>query len=126
MVQSSAAGLSPFLSTEPPEPEEYDETADAFGHLSVDENQAVRDPHKFPSVDAHHSFLQIRYHGRSAGLHLLAKSDRTDDHQQLKADGMWSVKLRPGVRILDSTYGIQEVQGAKNRVRMLLSVIQAD
>lgn len=32
---------------------------------------------------------QIRYHGRSAGLHLLAKSDRTDDHQQLKENGIW-------------------------------------
>ncbi|KAI0697535.1 fungal-specific transcription factor domain-containing protein [Cytidiella melzeri] len=50
--------------------EEYDEATDAFGHLSVDQN------HEF------------RYHGRSAGLHLLAKSDRRDDSQQ-QENGIW-------------------------------------
>ncbi|KAF7793390.1 hypothetical protein EIP86_004502 [Pleurotus ostreatoroseus] len=54
--------------------EEYDDTVGALGHLSVDENR------------------EIRYHGRSAGLHLLAKSDRTDDSQQ-KENGIWKFHM---------------------------------
>ncbi|OCH86052.1 hypothetical protein OBBRIDRAFT_761980 [Obba rivulosa] len=49
---------------------DVDDTVDAFGALSVDENK------------------EIRYHGLSSGLPLLAHSDRTDDGQQ-KKDGIW-------------------------------------
>ncbi|KIP10141.1 hypothetical protein PHLGIDRAFT_11523 [Phlebiopsis gigantea 11061_1 CR5-6] len=50
--------------------DEYDEAIDALGHLSVDNNQ------------------EFRYHGRSAGLYLLAKTDRKDDSEQ-KENGIW-------------------------------------
>lgn len=62
---------------EPPEiyeEDQYDEAVDALGHLSVDSNQ------------------EFRYHGRSAGLHLLAASDRTDD-SQAKENGIWKFNM---------------------------------
>lgn len=62
-------------SSEHPPGEEYDEAIDAFGHLSVDQNQ------------------EFRYHGRSAGLHLLAKSGRTDDSEQTE-NGIWKFNVQ--------------------------------
>ncbi|EKM48015.1 uncharacterized protein PHACADRAFT_214992 [Phanerochaete carnosa HHB-10118-sp] len=56
------------------EEDEYGEAVDALGHLSVDNNQ------------------EFRYHGRSAGLHLLAASDRTDDSQS-KENGIWKFNV---------------------------------
>lgn len=75
-----------------PQGEEYDEAVDAFGHLSVDQNQEVRSVSSCgPYVLLMLCAVQFRYHGRSAGLHLLAKSDRTDDSQQAE-NGIWSVQ----------------------------------
>ncbi|EMD41895.1 hypothetical protein CERSUDRAFT_120801 [Gelatoporia subvermispora B] len=55
-------------------PGDVDDTVDAFGALSVDENK------------------EIRYHGQSSGLPLLAHSDRTDDSEQ-KRDGIWQFNV---------------------------------
>ncbi|CAL1694956.1 unnamed protein product [Somion occarium] len=51
-------------------PEDLQHAVDALGHLSVNENQ------------------DIRYHDKSAGLHLLAKSDRNDD-SHTNENGIW-------------------------------------
>ncbi|PSS05453.1 hypothetical protein PHLCEN_2v3833 [Hermanssonia centrifuga] len=59
-----------YKSQEPSDDGEYAEAVDALGHLSVDDNQ------------------EIRYHGKSAGLHLLARSGRTDDSEQ-NENGIW-------------------------------------
>ncbi|KAJ3556519.1 hypothetical protein NM688_g1984 [Phlebia brevispora] len=69
--------------------EEYDDAVSALGHLSVDENR------------------EIRYHGRSAGLHLLAKSDRTDDSQQ-KENGIWKFHM-PRIESADECLSYEQV-----------------
>ncbi|TCD66495.1 hypothetical protein EIP91_001320 [Steccherinum ochraceum] len=53
--------------------EEYNSTTEAMGHLSVNENQ------------------DIRYHDKSAGLHLLAQNARNDD-SQTKENGIWKFR----------------------------------
>ncbi|THH33158.1 hypothetical protein EUX98_g1067 [Antrodiella citrinella] len=52
---------------------DYTATMDALGHLSVNENQ------------------DIRYHDKSAGLHLLAHSVRNDD-AQTQENGIWKFR----------------------------------
>ncbi|TFK83713.1 hypothetical protein K466DRAFT_665640 [Polyporus arcularius HHB13444] len=51
-----------------PEGDDLGDCADAFGNLSIDENR------------------EVRYHGNSAGLQLLARTERTDDRN---SKGIW-------------------------------------
>ncbi|KAI0094285.1 fungal-specific transcription factor domain-containing protein [Irpex rosettiformis] len=85
-----------FLEKEsiPRDAEEFDEATDTFGHLSVDQN------HEF------------RYHGRSAGLHLLAKSDRNDD-SQARVNGIWKFdipKMEAGCQCLSFDKVNEEIE----------------
>ncbi|GBE81567.1 Nitrogen assimilation transcription factor nit-4 [Sparassis crispa] len=58
-----------------PEESELDDCADAFGNLSIDENK------------------EVRYHGNSTGLHMLAQSERTDGRN---VGGMWKFPMPKG------------------------------
>ncbi|KAL6307843.1 hypothetical protein BKA93DRAFT_822824 [Sparassis latifolia] len=58
-----------------PEESELDDCADAFGNLSIDENK------------------EVRYHGNSLGLHMLAQSERTDGRN---VGGMWKFPMPKG------------------------------
>ncbi|KAL4241803.1 Transcriptional Regulatory Element [Abortiporus biennis] len=79
--------IFPSSSTSHSDPyrEDLEETVSALGHLSMGENQ------------------EYRYHGRSAGLHLLAKSDRNDD-SQTKENGIWKFHM-PRSESLDDVQG---------------------
>ncbi|RDX48083.1 hypothetical protein OH76DRAFT_1472701 [Lentinus brumalis] len=63
---SSATAMS--VAAKDSEGDDLGDCADAFGNLSIDENR------------------EVRYHGNSAGLQLLARTERTDDRN---SKGIW-------------------------------------
>ncbi|OBZ67197.1 Nitrogen assimilation transcription factor nit-4 [Grifola frondosa] len=76
---SRNAQLDELSTTTDTDPDALDDCADAFGNLSLDENR------------------EVRYHGNSSGLHLLAQTDRTDNRN---VGGIWNFPMArfwPGI-----------------------------
>lgn len=65
--------------------EDLKATAEAIGELSLDENREVGYIYTVQLSLFIISF-QVRFHGRTSGLHLIGKNNRTDDRVE---GGIW-------------------------------------
>ncbi|KAI0697737.1 fungal-specific transcription factor domain-containing protein [Cerioporus squamosus] len=102
-VVSAPASSSTTMSTHPYsrqmsaatndlEGDDLGDCADAFGNLSIDENR------------------EVRYHGNSAGLQLLAQTERTDERN---SKGIWMFPMAkywpgPGVVLVEHARAIEQ------------------
>ncbi|EMD37552.1 hypothetical protein CERSUDRAFT_114195 [Gelatoporia subvermispora B] len=89
----TASRLDKEASEVPEEPEDcLDDCQEAFGNLSMDENR------------------EIRYHGNSSGLHILAQGKRLDNR---RLGGIWNFpmgKMWPGVSEIEDPIYVANMQ----------------